>query len=239
MRKEEKPSIRKLPLFRDIMPQTFDTLMMAAYSQNFPPLLDLFREGEKADFLHVVVEGAVELHAKWNGRETVMAVVRPVSAFILAACVSDMVYLMSARTLEKSRIIMLPAGDLRSAMRRDPDLAMASMNELAMSYRVMVRHAKNLKLRSARERLAAWILQQSGLAGSTPSFFLPLEKRQLATYLGITAESLSRLLRGLQPDGVKVDGTRIIITDINRLRQVTELDHLLDDEVVTFEDRVS
>ncbi len=228
VREEEKPEIRRLPLFREMMTQTFDGLMQVSYAQSFPPQLDLFRQGEAADFLHIVIKGAVELHADWKGREAVMSVVRPVSAFILAACVRDAPYLMSARTLEKSRIVMVPAADLRAAMRRDPELAMAAMGELATSYRVMVRHAKNLKLRTARERLAAWILRQAAQAGGVASFLLPVEKRHLASYLGITPESLSRTIRALQADGVRIDGARVIITDAARLRDVAELDPMLD-----------
>ncbi len=225
MREDEKPGLRRLPLFREMMTQTFDGLMQVAYSQVFPPQLDLFRQGQTADFLHIVVEGTIELHAEWGGNDTVMGVMRPVSAFILAACVRDAPYLMSARTLEQSRVVLLPAADLRAAMRRDPDLAMAAMGELANSYRAMVRHAKNLKLRTAPERLAAWILNH---ADGRPSLMLPFEKRHLASYLGITPESLSRTMRTLQQNGIKVDGARIIITDPQKLKLVATPDRLMD-----------
>ena len=42
-----------------------------------------------------------------------MATVRPISTFILAATIRDAPYLMSARTLEKSRIILIPSEDVR------------------------------------------------------------------------------------------------------------------------------
>lgn len=228
MREEDRPGIRRLPLFREMMSQTFDQLMQVSYAQVFPPRLDLFRQGETADFLHIVVEGAVELHAGWRDREAVMGVVRPVSAFILAACVKDAPYLMSARTLERARIVLLPAADLRAAMRRDPDLAMAAMSELATGYRVMVRHAKNLKLRTARERLAAWILRQSALAGGSLSFALGVEKRHLASYLGVAPESLSRTIRTLRGAGAVFDGTRVILTDAAKLKDLAGLDPMLD-----------
>lgn len=228
MGKNEKAELRKLPLFRDMMPQSFEVLMRVAYSQEFPPQLDLFRQGHSADFLHVIVEGAVELWSEWEGQQTAMGVVQPVSAFIVAACVHDVVYLMSARTLERSRIVLVPASEFRRVMRRDADLAMAAMTELATSYRYMVRHAKSLKLRTARERLAAWILNQ---AGNTSGFVMPVEKRHLATWLGITPESLSRTMRGLQEDGVKVDGARIVITDPARLGRVATPDPQMDTPV--------
>lgn len=229
MRDEDKRDIRTLHLFRDVSEDTFDALMANSYSQNFPPKLELFGQGQRADFLHILLEGSVALDAEWRGREAVMGVVRPVSSFILAACLRDMPYLMSARTLERSRILMLPALDLRDAIRREPVLGLAVMDELAGSYRTMVRQAKNMKLRTARERLAAWIVNQAHREGQVNSFMLPVEKRELAPYLGMTPESLSRALGALRQDGMVMDGARVIITDWQLLSQVAGHDLLLDD----------
>lgn len=229
MRDEEKPEIRRLPLFREMSEETFDRLMGVSYAQNFPPALDLFTQGEKADFLHVIVEGMVELHSEWRGRETVLGVEQPVSAFIIAACVRDGQYLMSARTLVRSRIVLIPAEDLRTAIHDDADFAMAAMAEMARGYRVMVRHAKTMKLRNARERLAAWILREAAHQGGVAGFVLPVEKRRLASFLGITAESLSRTIRSLREDGVRIDGARVTITDAARLSALAGPDPLIDD----------
>ncbi|MFV0410850.1 MAG: helix-turn-helix domain-containing protein [Paracoccus sp. (in: a-proteobacteria)] len=226
MREDEKPGLRRLPLFREMKTRTFDDLMNIAYVQMFPPQLELFRHGQMADFLHVIIEGSVEFHASWSGRETVMGVARPISAFILAACIRDAPYLMSARTLEASRIVLLPAADLRAAMRNDAGFAMAALNELANSFRGMVLQAKNLKLRTARERLAAWILHH---AGNEASLVLPFGKRHLASYLGIAPESLSRTIRALESDGIKVDGARVIITDRAALTRVALPEPSMDD----------
>lgn len=228
MRDAELPAIRSLPLFRTMSDDSFHAVTRAAYDQTFPPKVQLIEEGATADFLHIVMEGAVELFAGWQGRETTMAVVSPVSTFILAACIKDAPYLMSARTLERTRVILLPAEDLRTVFRVDPDFAMATITELAASYRSVVRHTKDLKLRGARERLAAYILRQAGPDAGSLSFLLPVEKRLLASYLGMTPESLSRAMRSLADDGAKVDGQRIIITDRPRLQALAHPSPLID-----------
>lgn len=228
MRDDEKPNLRRLPLFREMMTPTFDSLMQIAYSQSFPAQLELIRQGEYADFLHVIIEGSVELRATWNGRDSVMGIVHPVSTFILAACVCDEPYLMSARTLERSRIVMIPVADVRVALRRDSDFAMAAMRELAGGYRNFVRHAKNLKLRNSLERLAAYILHQSHRLNDADSIVLPVEKRHLASYLGMTPENLSRSMRTLQDHGVSIQATRVTITDRARLEAVAVPDPLID-----------
>ncbi|UFM64499.1 helix-turn-helix domain-containing protein [Paracoccus sp. MA] len=228
MREEDRNDIRNLPLFRDMTSPAFDALLHAAYDQVFPAQLELIRQGEGANFLHVVLEGAVELYAHWQGRDTTMAVVQPVATFILAACMRDAPYLMSARTLQRSRIVLIPAVDVRAAFARDPGFALATVQELSEGYRNLVRHAKNLKLRNARERLGAYLLQRFSAAGGAQGFVLPQEKRLLASYLGMTPESLSRAFRALREHGVHIDGMRVTITDLGALTDLVRPDSLLD-----------
>lgn len=228
MRAQDLPEIRHLPLFRDMEQASFEALLERAYAHTFPLGMELIRQGDPADFLHIVMEGGVELYAGWAERECTMAVVRPVGSFILAACIRDAPYLMSARTLERSRIIMIPSPDLRETFRRDTAFAVSVIDELAGCYRSLVRHAKGLKLRTSRERIASWLLRQSVLAGHVASFVLPVEKRFLASYLGMTPENLSRTLKQLESDGVKIDGARVIITDRARLEALVRPDPLID-----------
>jgi CRP/FNR family transcriptional activator FtrB len=193
----EYPEVRHLPLFRDMLQANFEQLMQRTYAQNFPAGLELIRQGEPADFLHIVLEGSVEIYAEWGGRSCTMAVVQPVCSLILAACIKDAPYLMSARTLEKSRLVLIPSSDLRAVYRRDPEFAVSTISELAGAFRSVVRHSKGMKLRTSRERVAAYLLKQSRQAGNARSFVLRVEKRLIASYLGMTPENLSRTLRML------------------------------------------
>ncbi|MBP9950123.1 MAG: cyclic nucleotide-binding domain-containing protein [Cypionkella sp.] len=219
---------RRLPLFRGVREAALGQLLRGAYDQQFPSHVELIREGMPASFLHIVVEGQVELYANANGRDATMAVVRPVSTFILAAAVRDAHYLMSARTMTVSRIVMVPAEDVREVMMQDPAFARNVIEELAACYRGLVRHTKNLKLRNTRERIAAYLLRQSRVLGNVAGFTLSVEKRLLASYMGMTPENLSRALKSLAEDGCKIDGQRVIITDRARFEELAGLSPLLD-----------
>ncbi|MEP1535644.1 MAG: cyclic nucleotide-binding domain-containing protein [Paracoccaceae bacterium] len=228
MPESHSKEIRNLAMFADMEDSYFEALMRGAYVQNFPTRIDLITEGETPDFLHIVIEGSVDLFSTWNGRETSMATVRPVSTFILAATIKNAPYLMSARTLEKSRIVLLPSEDVRSIFEKDNAFARAIVTELSQCYRAVVKNTKDLKLRTSRERLANYLLRQRNRMHSD-TFDLTMEKRRLASFLGMTPENLSRAFKGLDPYGVKVNGNQIQITDLDDLTHFAKPSPLIDD----------
>lgn len=229
MPESDYPNIRRLELFSEMADEHFGSLMRCAYVQNFPPQIELITEGEPSDFLHIILSGAVDLFSVWNGRETSMATARPVSTFILAASIKDAPYLMSARTLEKSRIALIPSQDVRTIFGVDNVFARSIVAELAQCYRSVVKTQKGLKLRTSLERLANYLLRQQSRVDGGAEFDLEFEKRRLASYLGMTPENLSRAFKGLQAYGVAVQGNRVTISDQQDLERFAKPNRLIDD----------
>lgn len=229
MPESDHPDIRGLDIFAEMDSENFAALMRGSYVQHFPPQIDLISEGDPCDFLHVVLTGSVDLFASWNGRETSMETVRPVSTFILAATIRDAPYLMSARTLERSRIALLPSQDVRAIFDRDQRFARAIVSELAQCYRRVIKSKKDLKLRNSRERLANYLLRQQGRANGATAFDLTTEKRRLASFLGMTPENLSRAFKGLQAHGLSIEGNRVTITGQDDLEAFARPSRFIDD----------
>ena len=229
MRDSDRKLIRALPLFQDMSAENFDELMRAAFLQRFPEHVILLREGELPDFLHVVVEGRVELFGTHDHHETTIDIIGPVTTFILAAVIRDAVYLKSARTLAAAQILMIPAQTVRDVFGRDAGFARAVVGELADRYRSLVRSLKNEKLRNSAERLANWILQTGSEQGNQRSVALPFDKRTLASRLGMTPENLSRNLSALSKYGVRSTGRDIKVDDPSALKQFAKQNALIDD----------
>jgi CRP/FNR family transcriptional activator FtrB len=229
MKEEDAAAIRGLPLFREMRDETFSGLVAAGFLQRFPPGVVLIEQSEQADFLHIVVEGTVEMFATSDGRDTTIEIVRPLGVFILAAVLSDEVYLQSARTLERSRVLLIPAGQVRSTMRTDPAFMQAIVMELSRGYRRAIREVKNLKLRTGAERLANWLLRAEAEQGGLGRAAIPVEKRILASRLGMTPENLSRAFASLRAYGVSVSGARVELADRLALARFAKPDPLIDD----------
>ena len=228
MRSSHRDLVRGLPLFREMAAANFDTLINAALLQKLPAQITLIQEGELPDFLHILVEGSVELFATWDKRETTIDILRPITTFILAAVIRDEVHLKSARTLTPARVLMIPAPTVLEVFGSDAAFARAIVNELAARYRSVVRILKDQKLRTGTERLANWILEEDRNQGSHGRIALTHDKRTLSSRLGMTPENLSRTLAGLFAHGVTGGGREIIISDRDALQRWAKPNPLID-----------
>lgn len=228
MREEDKKLVRELALFRDMDEARFEGLLKAAFFQRFPERVVLIQEGGSADFLHVVIDGTVELFATLEKRESTMTVLTPISTFILAAVLKDAQYLMSARTRTPSQILMIPSQNVRNAMAEDAAFARSIVSELATCYRGVVRNQKNLKLRTGVERLASYLAHQHLRQGANGKLTLPVDKKTLASMLGMTPENLSRAFAMLRKNGVGVSGAEISVPSSDELIEIARSAPLID-----------
>ncbi|USQ94455.1 transcriptional activator FtrB [Caulobacter sp. RL271] len=221
--------IQQLPLLRSASAETFTRLTRSAFLQRFPRDAQLTAEGEVNDFLYVLMEGAVELEGTWNDRDSTLALLRPLSTFVLASVILDVPALMTARTIARSQVLMIPGETFRQAVREDAALSFAVAEELSGCYSGVVRVLKNYKLRGALERLANYLLVQQRRQGGGPTLRLPCQKRVLASLLGMTPENLSRAFATLGSHGVQVDGANVTINRPAALARLAKPDALIDD----------
>jgi CRP/FNR family transcriptional activator FtrB len=229
LRIHELTQLQGLPLFSEMSADSLESLLDAALLQQFPTGVVLLHEGEPADFLHILLDGFVEIFTEQNGVEWGVALIHPVSTFILAAVVSDQPYLNSARTLTDSRVLLIPSQCVRSVFDRDVAFARIVARELALAYRSSVKKLKGYMSRSSVERVANWILTEAQRSPAQGNIVIPFDRGTLASHIGTTRENLSRNLALLTERGIRVRGREIIIDDQNQLESFARPQILIDD----------
>jgi CRP/FNR family transcriptional activator FtrB len=219
-----------LPLLRGLSPDIREALLSNAVLHGVAPGTILFEQGELPKFQHIVLAGSVHLFGRsGEGREVLIETVAAPDLVIPAAVVTGLPYLMEARVPEPSRLLLIPAGAFRTAVAGNADLAQGLIAGLAGQFRRMVRQIKNLKLRSATERVGCYLLALSRRQGTPDRVLLPYGKSLIASELGMTRESFSRALSALQDAGIEVRDEIIIIQDPARLAAQCRPDPLIDE----------
>lgn len=220
--------VRRSALFCDVPEERLRPLLAQSLVHSYPKGAVLFEQGGEAQFLHVILTGNVALVGEApDGRETVVEILEPGEIFISAAVLKKRPYLMTARVVEDARILMVPSELLRQSLRSDPDLAVGMIESQALTFRRLVIHIKDLKLRSSEQRLGVYLL---GLAAtqdvSATEITLPFEKQLVAARLGMSPEHLSRAFSRLSRVGVTVRGKTVRVDDLEKLREFSQMDEI-------------
>jgi CRP/FNR family transcriptional activator FtrB len=191
-------------------------------------------QGAMPELLHILLEGQVALTSRAaDGTTAVVEVVHPVGHFVLASVLSELPYLMSAHAVTASRLLAIDAAALLELVHREPALANTLLRSVSREFRTMVRQVRDLKLRTAAQRLGCYLLARVKEGEATQADFrLPFDKGLLAARLGCRQENLSRAFAALRAYGVETHGSRVILHDIPRLKALAVPDDLIDPEVL-------
>jgi len=204
--------LRSIELFSHMSEAHFHKLARAASLRRFPARAVLFREGERPRVLYTLIDGAVELFSQHHDRRCTIAVLRSIKPCVLTSIMQDR-NPMSARTLEDSELLLVPARLIHEMIETDAGFTAAASHELARDCNDVTEDFKTERLTTAIERLASWMLRADAEAGGTGHFALPYDKRTLASVLGMAPANLSRNLAALAPAGVVVRGRRVTLND--------------------------
>jgi CRP/FNR family transcriptional activator FtrB len=137
-------------------------------------------------------------------------------------------YLLRARVVDEAHLVMIQADTFRDAVVTDHALCLAVLACQAAQFRRQVRYAKNVRQRSAETRVGCYLLELANAAPPGEPIRLPLEKRLIASQLGMTRETFSRTLASIVRHGIRVDGDVVTVADAAAAHARFQLDPLID-----------
>jgi CRP-like cAMP-binding protein len=168
---------------------------------------EVFGEGESAEQVFKVVHGAARgFRVLADGRRQICEFYLPGELFGLEP---DGEHHLTAEALGETVLIAAR----RSALGDDRDAdAARRLCKLAMAQiRRGQEHALTLGRRSAGERVAHFLLDMAERLGCGDHLDLPMSRQDIADYLGLTIETVSRTLTQMQGSGlIKISGCRSV-----------------------------
>jgi CRP/FNR family transcriptional regulator len=213
--------LRRVPLFAALDGPTVAKIAAGSRRLKLDTGGAILSEGEPIRGFFVVVTGGAKLFRLTpDGREQVLQRVRAGQSFAEAAVLSMKRYPANAvATEDGTEIVEIGADTFLRLFEGDSKVAKAMVASLSTWLLRLVGRVEELTVLSAGARLARYLLDLP--SQTTPEgavITLPLAKRELAGSLGITPETLSRLLRKWQDrEVVRSDGANIVVLDADVL----------------------
>ena len=187
------------------------------------PIID---EGEPADYLFNVTQGAVKLYKLLpDGR-------RQITGFLFAGdflgIAMNEKYAYSAEAVDRVSLCRFPRNKLERLLDEIPKL---EKRLLGMASNELVQAQDQILLlgrKTAREKVVSFLLNLTDRAvkrGGAPSpVALPMGRADIADYLGLTTETVSRTITNLKRDGHirLVQGGMVELPDLEALQELAE-----------------
>jgi CRP-like cAMP-binding protein len=161
---------------------------------------EIFGEGDSADFVYVIRSGTVRLcRLLSDGR-------RQIGAFYFAGDTfglePDDERRLSAEAVTDCEIVAMPRQTVLRHAERDPDYARKLWGLAATDLAEARDHMLLLGRQTAMERIASFLLGMAARNRDGGTVALPMTRQDIADYLGLTIETVSRTLSRLEDQGV-------------------------------------
>jgi CRP-like cAMP-binding protein len=177
---------------------------------------EIYAEGENAGYVYKVVSGVVRVSKLLpDGRRQISAFHLPGEMFGFEA---DEVHHASAEAVVPAKVVAFKWEGLVSAGK--PGVVRELLNLAVKGLRHTQDHLLLLGRKNALERLGAFLLEMDARTGSKHVIDLAMPRHDIADYLGLTLETVSRMFAELKELGMLrlESARRVHLTDTGRLK---------------------
>lgn len=177
-------------------PYAGDDIKVIGFTKTFSKDQPIFCEGGSSDFIYRVVSGAVRLtRLLADGRRQICDFYLPGDVFGVEL---DARRLATAEAIGETVVVVARRSSLAADSDQSPRLCRHALREL----RRCQNHVLTLGRRSAAERLASFLIDLAQRLDADDAFDLPMCRQDIADYLGLTIETVSRTMTQLQSQGL-------------------------------------
>jgi CRP-like cAMP-binding protein len=172
--------------------------------------MEIFGEGEPAEYLYQVVRGLVRsCKVLSDGRRQIAGFYMPGDVFGLEL---DEEHHFSAEAVNNAVILAFKRSAIMGLAVRDADFARQLWAVTAQECRRAQKHVVILRCLNARQRVAAFLLLMALRSSGDNEIELSMTRRDIADYLGLTIETVSRTIWQFENDAlIGIASTRRII----------------------------
>ncbi len=216
-----QPRVTPVPPPRDGFSAMTACAGLAATEFSYRKDEEIYGEGEPAEYVYQVISGAVRTYKLLSdGRRQIGAFHLPGDVFGLDPGTS---HRLTAEAIADTTVRLVKRRSLETAAASNVQVAHNLWTMTASDLQHAEDHMLLLGRKTALERVATFLLEMDRRLTKAGMMALPMSRRDIGDYLGLTLETVSRTLSQLNDDGVLVFSSARQIVLRNRAR-LAEMD---------------
>lgn len=158
-----------------------------------------------------------------TGSEQIITIAKPMDYVSLLSVFSNDQYNYSVTALEDSVTCNLNLENLREMMQENGGLALSLLQKMSRAADRIILDTLDIRKKQLRGRVAYLLLYFSENVYFSSEYDLPLTRKEMAEYVGMTTENVIRSLSEFRKDGIlKIYGKTIHIVNMDTLKSIAE-----------------
>ncbi len=211
--------ISLVPIFNHLEEEQMDEVMALIHSRSYKKGEDIYQTGNASDALYIVRRGRVKIYRiSESGKEQILRILNPGDFTGELALFNESVHDAFASALVDTDICMIKRNDLQNLLLKYPNISMKILSEL--SHRLAQSETQTTRATERVElRIALFLVESIDHNSKSDVITLPMSKKDLASYLGTTPETISRKLLEFEDAGLikQLSNKSIKIIDVDGL----------------------
>lgn len=217
---KHKSCIDLVPIFNSLNDEERKEIAFISNTKRFDKGETIYNQGSLSKDLYIIHKGKVKISRFTNdGNEQVLRTLEPGSFMGELSLFLENEHTDSATVLENTEICLLNGDRFKELLNEIPDISVKLLAEMSKRLNETENTVESIGSMDITTRLAHKLLE---LSDNKKNFTLPYSKRDMASLLGMSSESLSRKLREFESlDYISLKGQReITIIDHSKLEDL-------------------
>lgn len=209
-----------VPIFNHLEKSQMDEIMAVTHSVSYRKGEYIYRAGEESDSLYIVSKGRVKIYRlSESGKEQLLRILNPGDFTGELALFSETIYEAYACAMEDTSICTVRRSDLQKLLLKYPSISLKVLAEFSSRLEQSEKQTTRFATEKVETRIALFLAECADSDSHDVEIILPMSKKDLASYLGTTPETISRKFYELEDAGYikQKSNKRIQILDMDSL----------------------
>ncbi len=209
-----------VPIFNHLQYDEMLEIVKTSKTKTFKKGEMVFRAGEPSEHLYILHKGQVKIYRlSESGKEQLIRIMEPGDFMGELALFTDESLTSYAEALKDTEICAIHKSEMKEMLLSNPTISLKIIEEFSRRLNDTEKNIESISSQDSEKRLASYLLE---LSAGNEEITLPMSKKDLASYMGMTRETLSRRLSSFQDQGlISMSGQRKIrILDVEALSDI-------------------
>lgn len=212
--------ISLVPIFNHLEIEQMDEIMGKVKSVSYKKKELIYHVGDQASSLYIVNKGKIKIYRlSETGKELLIRILEPGDFTGELALFKETTHEAYAEAMVDTEVCMINRTDLQEFLLKYPSISLKILSEFSNRLEISEKQTTRFATEKVETRIALY-LAECVEEENQLEFILPMSKKDLASYLGTTPETISRKLTEIEEQG-------IIKQKPKKMIEVLDLDSLL------------